>query len=234
MALLSLHPAWPSSYLLSDLASCPSPCLQCSTFIGSLYPLLPSLFGWNILPLTCICILFIIQLLIQHLLHKKTPSDICLMLPAPFSWPCLKLSYVLTCWLLVFPIYGSSMSRDLVYMVSTNISSNVSEWMEATHMYFQVMPVLISVHFWFPQLLPSPSYASPGKPWPIAPLVHLGKPEKKNKQTKTLLVWVLGLVQGWLYKLMCHAKTKPGAGLLFNSWPPHGASLDSCDVVEGQ
>ena len=212
MALLSLHPAWPSSYLLSDLASCPSPCLQCSTFIGSLDPLLPSLFGWNILPLTGICILFIIQLLIQHLLHKKTPSDICLMLPAPFSWPRLKLSYVLTCWLLVFPIYGSSMSRDLVYMVSTNVSSNVSEWMEATHMYFQVMPVLISVHLWFPQLLPSPSYASPGKPWPIAPLVHLGKPEKKINKQKHCLSESLGLSRDDCTNLCVMQRPSPEQG----------------------
>ena len=205
MALLCLHPAWPSSYLLSDLVSCPSPCLQCSTFIGSLYPLLPSLFGWNILPLTCICILFIIQLLIQHVLHKKTPSDICLMLPAPFSWPRLKLSYVLICWLLVFPIYGSSMSRDLVYLVSTNISSNVSEWMEATHMYFQVIPVLISVHLWFPQLLPMKGLTNSS---PSA----FGKARKKINKQKHCLSESLGLSRDACTNLCVMLRPSPEQG----------------------
>lgn len=99
-------------FALHDLAPAfsltlpPVPLLACSVphFTGFLSPLLPSLFGWNILPLVSRgCFLFIIQLLTQYLLPKENPSDVCLMLQAPSSSPHLKLSYLLICLLFVFP-----------------------------------------------------------------------------------------------------------------------------------
>ena len=107
----------------------------------------------------------------------------CPFLMIPFEIDCL-MYWLVDC----LPNMTWKLHEQGPCLVSTNISSNVSEWIEATHLYFQVMPVLISIHLWFPQLLPSPSYTSPGKPWPIAPLVHVRKPEK-NKNTACLSPW---------------------------------------------